>query len=47
MFPVRSLPFGKHMGNFLLYLGGLYRLAGSVLCKHLLGGRGSLIGSLL
>lgn len=31
VFTVRSLPFGKHMGNFVLYPADLYRLALSVL----------------
>lgn len=47
VFTVHSLPFGKHRGNFVLYPGDLYRLAVSVLCKHLLGRKGSLICNFL
>lgn len=47
VFTVQSLPFGKHRGNFVLYSGDLYRLAVSVLYKHLLGGKGFLICNFL
>lgn len=42
VFTVHSLPLGKHLGNFVLYQGELYRLAASVFSTHLLGGEGSL-----